>query len=73
MKLSGMIKEYWFHNPEKFHIDVSFQIDFMSHQIWKIGCVNYVRFPKSINKFFDDDSSELWTHIQHIVNGYLQH
>ena len=25
----------------------SFQIDFMRHQIWKIGCVNYACFPKS--------------------------
>ena len=28
------------------------QTDFMSHESWEIGCVNYARFPKSdhINK-----------------------
>ena len=34
-------------NPRKCDIYLSFQIDFMSHQSWKIGCVNYARFPKS--------------------------
>ena len=26
---------------------LSFQIDFMRHQRWKMGCVKYARFPKS--------------------------
>ena len=29
------------------HLYLSFQINFISHQIWKIGSFNYARFPKS--------------------------
>ena len=47
LKLPEMIKEWWFYKSWKFPICLLFQIDFMSHQRWKIGYVNYAHFPKS--------------------------
>ena len=32
LKFSGMIQEWWFYNTWKFHIYLSFLLDFMTHQ-----------------------------------------
>ena len=47
VKLSGIVVLLFLYHPGKFHICIPFRVVFMILQMSKIGCVNYVRFPKS--------------------------
>ena len=47
VKLAGIVDPLFFYYSWKFQIFMPFSVVVMDLQMWKIGCVNYARFPKS--------------------------